>query len=394
MNIWIKRSLYSLFVIGICAGISKMQDTKITLFLCGDVMTGRGVDQTLPHPSDPAIYESYLKDARGYVEIAERTNGPIPKPVGFLYIWGDALQELERVGPDLRLINLETSITKSDDYWKGKGINYRMHPENVPCLTAARIDYCSLANNHVLDWGYPGLQETLEALRRVNIKSAGAGLNLKEAEAPAIIEVKGKGRVIVFSLGSVTSGVPLSWAASEKRPGVNLLKNLSDQTVRQIREKVQGVNRQGDIVVVSIHWGGNWGYEVPQDQVQFAHQLVDVAGVDMIHGHSSHHVKGIEVYRDKLILYGCGDFLNDYEGIGGYEYYRADLSLMYFPKVAPSTGKLDSLQMTPTQIKHLKVNRASREDALWLSETLNREGRKFGTRVETNPDNTLTLRWD
>ena len=104
----------------------------ITIFMCGDVMTGRGIDQVLPHPSDPLIHEPYVRSARGYVDLAEKGNGPIQQPVSFSYIWGDALDELERVAPDLRMINLETSITKSNDYWKGKGINYRMHPENIP----------------------------------------------------------------------------------------------------------------------------------------------------------------------------------------------------------------------------------------------------------------------
>jgi poly-gamma-glutamate synthesis protein (capsule biosynthesis protein) len=366
----------------------------ITMFMCGDVMTGRGIDQVLPHPSNPLIHEPYMKSAKGYVELAVIANGPIPEPVDFSYIWGDALEEFERLGPDLRMINLETSITRNEDYWKDKEIHYRMNPENIPCITAAKIDYCSLANNHVLDWGYPGLIETLETLKNANVKSAGAGRNLKEAETPAVMEVRGKGRVIVFSFGSVTSGIPLSWAATEDKHGVNLLKDMSDKTVRDIKEKVQEVKKQGDIVVISIHWGGNWGYEIPREQSEFAHMLIEDAGVDVIHGHSSHHVKGIEVYRDKPIIYGCGDFLDDYEGISGYEDFRDDLGLMYFVSMEPLTGNLVYLRMTPTQIEHFRVNRASREDASWLRDTLNREGKKLGTLVGLNEDNTLTLQWD
>jgi poly-gamma-glutamate synthesis protein (capsule biosynthesis protein) len=365
----------------------------ITLFLCGDVMTGRGIDQVLPHPSDPVIHEDYMKDARKYVEIAEKVNGPIPRSVAPAYIWGDALDELERMKPDLRIINLETSITQSDDYWKEKGINYRMHPENIDCIAAAKIDVCSLANNHVLDWGYAGLKETLETIKKAKIRGTGAGMDLEEAESPAIVEIKEKGRVIVFAFGSPTSGVPLDWSASKKRPGVNWLKNFSDDSVQRILKKVKEVKGGGDVVVASIHWGRNWGYNTPREETDFAHQLIDKAGVDIIHGHSSHHVKGIEVYRDKLILYGCGDFLNDYEGIGGYEYYRADLGLMYFASIDPSTGRLIKLVMTPTQIKHFRVNRTSKDDALWLANTLNREGERFNTGVELDEDNLLTLSW-
>jgi poly-gamma-glutamate synthesis protein (capsule biosynthesis protein) len=366
----------------------------VTLFMTGDVMTGRGIDQVLPYPADPVIYEGYMKSAKGYVQIAEEANGPIPRPTAFSYIWGDALEELERRKPDLKLINLETSITASTDFWKNKGINYRMHPQNIPVLTRAGIDFCALANNHVLDWGYAGLLETLQTLKKANIISSGAGRNLSAAAAPAVTAIPGKGRVMMFSFGLESSGIPLSWAATADKPGVNLLKDLSDNTVRHISQTVRKFKQKNDIVVASIHWGGNWGYKVPGRQKKFAHRLIDAAGVDIIHGHSSHHVKGIEVYQQKLILYGCGDFINDYEGISGHEEFRANLSLMYFVTVDPSTGKLGQLKMIPTQMRRFRVNRASSEATLWLKDTLNREGVRFGTRVILDKKNALLMRWD
>jgi poly-gamma-glutamate capsule biosynthesis protein CapA/YwtB (metallophosphatase superfamily) len=205
----------------------------ITLFLCGDVMLGRGIDQILPHPGEPRLYESAVSRATAYIELAERANGPIRRPVDFGYVWGDALEALRRVQPDLRIINLETSITKIREP-APKGINYKMNPANAACLTAAGIDCCVLANNHVLDWGYAGLLETLDTLERAGIPSAGAGRDAAQAEAPAVLEVPGKGRVLVFAFGSVTSGVPREWAAGAKRPGVNLLADLSDRTIAHI----------------------------------------------------------------------------------------------------------------------------------------------------------------
>ena len=260
---------------------------NIKIFMCGDIMTGRGIDPVLPHPSDPQIHESYLKSARGYVTLAEAANGPIRQPARFGYIWGDALAELNRASPDVRLINLETSITASNDFWKGKGIHYRMNPQNIASLTAANIDVCALANNHVLDWGY----------------------------------------------------------------------------------------------------------HIPRRQTEFAHRLIDDGGVDIVHGHSSHHVKAIEVYKSKLILYGCGDFLNDYEGISGYEEFRADLSLMYFATLDASTGNLLDLQMAAMQIRRFQIQRASQADTRWLGETLNREGLPFGTRVIRHANSHLALQW-
>ncbi len=203
-------------------------------------MTGRGIDQALPYPCDPILYESYVKNAKDYMYLAERANGPLRRPLSPAHIWGDALDELERVSPDFRIINLETSVTTSEDYWVDKGINYRMHPKNIDCIRVAKVDLCVLANNHVLDWGYPGLIETLESLNKAKVRYAGAGENLEEAEAPVILEAKEKGRVIVFSFGLTTSGVPISWAAARNRPGVNLLNDLSETNHPVHRRASQG----------------------------------------------------------------------------------------------------------------------------------------------------------
>ena len=364
----------------------------IKLFLCGDVMTGRGIDQVLPFPGDPRLCEPCVTSAVGYVRLAEEVNGPISRPVDFGCVWGDALSALRRARSDVRIVNLESSITTSRNC-EPKGINYKMNPANVPCLKATDIDCFVLANNHVADWGMPGLVETLERLEKAGLKGVGAGHNIAQAEAPAVIDVFGKGRVIVISLGSVTSGIPEAWAADEKRPGVVVIKDLSARTVDRIAKRVRAIRRPQDIVVVSIHWGGNWGYEIPLDQTVFARALIDEAGVDVVHGHSSHHVKGIEVYRGKPIIYGCGDFLNDYEGISGYETFRDDLTLMYLPVIDPSNGRLVRFEMTPLQIRRLRLNHVSRTDAAWLRDILTRESKRFGTRAELAADNTLTLDW-
>jgi poly-gamma-glutamate synthesis protein (capsule biosynthesis protein) len=369
------------------------ESRAVTLFLCGDVMTGRGIDQILPHPSKPHLYEPYMRSALGYLEIAERATGPIKRPVDFRYVWGDALAELDRMRPDARIINLETAITAAEDAWPGKGIHYRMHPANAPCIAAAKIDCCVLANNHVLDWGYGGLADTLDALHGAGIRTAGAGRDEAEAAAPAAIALPGKGRVLVFAFGLESSGVPREWAAGKGRAGVAFLNDLSPRSVEGIAGRVGAARRAGDIVVASIHWGSNWGYDISQARREFAHRLIEIAGVDVVHGHSSHHPQGIEVHRDRAILYGCGDFLNDYEGIGGYEAFRSDLALMYFPTVDAATGRLARLVMTPTRIRHFRVNRAAEAEARWLEGMLNREGGKLGTRVARQHDGTLALAW-
>ena len=185
------------------------------LFLCGDVMTGRGIDQVLRHPCDPALYEENAESAVDYVQLAEAANGAIPRSVDPAYIWGAALDGFTRMRPNGRIINLETSITRSEDY-APKGINYRMSPANAACLTAAGIDCCALANNHVLDWGRRGLFETLETLAHLQIKTAGAGHNFREASAPAVLGIAEDRRLLVFSYGCVTSCIPGNWAATKQ----------------------------------------------------------------------------------------------------------------------------------------------------------------------------------
>lgn len=374
--------------------VLEMQDAdkQIMLFLCGDVMTGRGIDQILLHPGNSEIFESYMKDARGYVTIAEKKNGRIKYPVSYPYIWGDALKEFDRTNPDLKIINLETSITTNNSYWPGKGIQYRMNPNNIECLSVVENLFCSLGNNHILDWGYKGLIQTINILDKVEIEHAGAGIDFKAANQPAVIEIEGKGRVVVLSYGMPSSGVFSSWAAQENRPGVNLLQDLSIAGIREIKTLIELVRQPGDIIVLSLHWGSNWGYEILSDEMEFVHSLIDSAQIDVFHGHSSHHFKAIEVYNNKLILYGCGDFLNDYEGIGGKESYRGDLALMYFASVDPKTGNLLKLEITPMEIRNFRVNEVSTSDLIWVKDRLNRECKRYNSSV-TQQNNRLLLNW-
>jgi poly-gamma-glutamate synthesis protein (capsule biosynthesis protein) len=169
--------------------------------------------------------------------------------------------------------------------------------------------------------------------------------------------------------------------------------NLSDKTVSRVAASIHAVKRPADVVVASIHWGRNWGYDIPRAHTAFAHALIDEARVDVVHGHSSHHAKGIEVYNDKLILYGCGDLLTDYEGIPGCEAFRGDLALMYVVTLEPSSGELVRCEITPMQMRRFQLHHVSREDAEWVRDTLQREGRPLRTQVALHSDQTLTLRW-
>jgi poly-gamma-glutamate synthesis protein (capsule biosynthesis protein) len=113
---------------------------------------------------------------------------------------------------------------------------------------------------------------------------------------------------------------------------------------------------------------------VSQDQRGFARRLIDAGAADLVHGHSAHHPGAIELYRGRLILYACGDLINDYEGIGGHESFRPGLGLMYFPTLE-ATGRLAELVLVPMRMRDFRLNRASEDDADWLAATLREASR-------------------
>lgn len=341
---------------------------EATLFLCGDVMTGRGIDQVLPHPCDPGLHEPWVDDARDYVRLAQKVSGTIPRPLQPRLLWGDALAELERQSPQCRLINLETTLTTSPHFWPEKGVHYRMHPHNSFCLNAAGIDACALANNHILDWGYQGLAETLNTLSGAGLHWAGASLDQGQAGEPAVLPLNGQ-RLWFWSLGSQSSGIPSRWAATAVRPGINLMDEHSLASADRLAEEIDARREKDDRVVVSVHWGGNWGFDIPRAQRDWAHRLIESGVVDVLHGHSSHHPRGLEFYRGKLILYGCGDFINDYEGISGHRSYRPDLGVMFFPHL-DERGDCRSLSLTPVARRRFQLHYAGEEAGRWLSDML------------------------
>lgn len=363
----------------------------VTVLLGGDVMLGRGVDQILPHPGDPELREPYLHDARGYVRLAEHANGPIPRPADWSWPWGEVLTVLDEAAPDVRLINLETTITTDGHFADRKTVCYRMHPDNLPALTAFRPDVCALANNHILDFGYQGLTDTVAALTQAGIQGAGAGANLLTARRPAVVTVHDGHRVLIGSVAMKSAGVPETWAAHRDRAGVWLIHDPSlRDTADDVAAQVLARKRDGDVAIVSVHWGSNWGYAIAPSEIAFAHRLID-AGVDIVHGHSSHHPRPIEIYRGKPILYGCGDVIDDYEGIGGHESFRSDLRLLYSACTDPASGELIALQMIPLRVRQMRLERASQTDSEWLRKTIEHTSRRFKTRVAARTNDLLEV---
>lgn len=362
----------------------------VRLLLAGDVMLGRGIDQIQAHPGDPTIHESWAKTSVRYLELAEARSGAIPRKVASTYVWGDLLPTIRKAETDAFIVNLETAVTERGRPWPGKGIQYRMHPDNIGSLSAAGVDVVSLANNHVLDWSEPGLLQTLDTLDAAGIARAGAGRDDRTAWSPARLDGP-HGGVVVLGVGTPGSGIPSEWAAQGSRAGVALVSSFSKRTLDRVGTALARVKQRGDLAVASIHWGGNWGYGVATARRRFAQRLIEDTGVDVVHGHSSHHPVGIEVHRGGLILYGCGDLITDYEGITGHEEFRGELGGLYLAEL-DSSG-LARLRIVPSRMQRFQLTTPSTADRRWLASQLDDVCRAFGTAVTLDPDGNLEVSW-
>lgn len=274
----------------------------------------------------PATTSSWRSDAT--VRLRHRWQPPIPG--------GEALPLLVALQPDLRIVNLEAAVTTADRPWPGKAVHYRLHPANVACLQAAGIDACCLANNHVLDWGLNGLAETLRSLHQV--------------QGPARLPLPEGGRLLLFAWALASSGVPLTWGARLDQPGVALLPAIDRGTAKWMSGCIRRQRCRGDRVVVALYWGANWVPVVPEAHRWLARQLIDLAEVDVVYGHSSHHPLPLEIHAGKLILYGCGDLINDSEGLPLHGPWRSDLVCCHLLDLDPDTGALLGLTLNPFQL--------------------------------------------
>lgn len=276
------------------------------------------------------------------------------------YSWGDTLPLFENA--DWRACNLECVISDRGVPWSvtPKAFHFRSDAKNVAVLRSARIDAVSLANNHVLDFEYEGMLEMLRVLNVAQIRHAGAGADLAAAATPAISTVAGLGMAFV----AFTDNEP-GWQATSRRPGTFYLPvDPEDERARMLFDVVSRARSQADIVVVSAHWGPNWGYEPLAEHVRFAHRLID-AGADIIFGHSGHVFRGIELYKRRTIIYCAGDFVDDY---AVDEVERNDESFVFI--LETSKGRVSRILLHPTLIAGYQARLAQGEDAVRIGEKM------------------------
>jgi poly-gamma-glutamate capsule biosynthesis protein CapA/YwtB (metallophosphatase superfamily) len=288
-------------------------------------------------------------------------------------VWGNVLPLL--LSADCRFINLECVISTRGQPWRPlvKPFHFRANPRATDILQAARVNCATLANNHVLDYGPEALLDCLEHLDHANIQHAGAGAQLDAALAPAYLDLP-HGHIAVLAL---TDNEP-DWAATPSRPGVNYVDYDSRGLLSPYRERMTDIIRlarqQASFVIISAHIGPNWGAPSPAMR-SLAHELLDLGG-DLYWGHSNHTPQGIELYKEKVILYSTGDFVDDYT-IDPDE--RNDLSFLF--NVEENSGRVDRIQLYPVRIENCQIHRAIGPDITWLQHSLQEKCHAFHTDV-------------
>lgn len=362
-----------------------MASRTYTLNFMGDTMLGRLIDQLFPQhveePEEARITKSFLSSHPKLQKYNERSP------------WGDTLPLLHSA--DLNILNLETSATTHSVKWPDKVFNYRMHPANITALQAAKISYAGLANNHTLDFSEPGLLETVRTVRDAGIAFAGAGETEDEARSPAVLHLPTE--------GSETHEIHIWAAADHPKDWFRIPTFHSIDYSQATRQRLQDLltkpgTRVPALKVFSVHWGPNYSWTPAREIQDLAHFLIDQCGIDIVHGHSSHHVQGVEKYNGGLIIYGCGDFVDDYAVTPGY---RNDLSGIWRVTVeeqataeSTRTLRLKKLEMYPTKIDRFVARRLQPDesDCQWVREKLRDLSAEFGTTVDlSSTDGRVTV---
>lgn len=291
------------------------------------------------------------------------------------YPWGDTLPIFKHA--DLRICNLECVVSDAGEpFPPDKAFHFRTDEKNIQTLLDAEIGMVSLANNHALDYGYEALLRMMKVLGEHAINYAGAGLNFLEAAEPAICNVDSQ----KVGLIAFTDNEP-DWEAKENKPGLfyvpidpdSIGVDEKDKRAKYLFELIKKTRDDVDILIVSAHWGPNWGYVPPKEHIIFAHHLIDT-GADIVFGHSPHVFRGIEIYKNKVIFYSTGNFIDDY---AVDEIERNDESFVFL--LETKKNSVTKLRLYPTLIRNFQAVRARSEDALRIATLMQKLSGELGT---------------
>ncbi len=249
-----------------------LSEPPVTLMAAGDVMFNREVAATSKRKGD--CHYPFLKTA----DLLNRS--------------------------DLTFVNLECPVSD-----QGRQINiFRAEPRFLESLLYAGIDLVSLANNHIMDYGTVAMVDTMKRLKEKGIQYIGAGMDIHEARKGCILTISGvKIAFLAYTElgpGFTYTRVPQHWAATSRLPGVAAAQE------EYIREDVERVKKEADVVVLSMHWGKEYHHYPTKQQIILGRAALE-AGADLVIGHHPHVIQGVEFGSKGIIAYSLGNFVFD-----------------------------------------------------------------------------------
>ncbi len=313
---------------------------QVTIALAGDTMLGRGVGAQITRS-------------------------------GWRGLFGDRLRGLV-ASADLAVLNLECCVSARGEPWASqfKAFHFRAPPQAVKALARLGVDAVTLANNHVLDYGYAALADTLALLHRAGIATAGAGMDAGQARAPARLRAGG---TEIALLGIADH--PADFAATADRPGIayaDLREGVPGWMLGQVASEAAG----GRTVLVMPHWGPNMSTE-PAPYIRAAARALLHAGATLVAGTSAHVFHGMS----GPVLYDLGDFIDDYATDPDL---RNDLGLLFLVRLAG--GEVRRVEAVPLRLDYARTEVASGADRAWAMSRFTRACARLGTSARAAGD--------
>lgn len=234
-------------------------------------------------------------------------------------------------------------------------------------MKANGIDGVTLANNHVLDYGYEALVDTIDNLDTYGISHAGAGKNKDQALKGTVFERDGK-KIGLLSFSSVVPDV--AWYASKNRPG---LVGAYDPHLDEVMKRIESFKKDLDFLIIGVHWGVELSDSPRDREIRVARQMLD-AGGDIIMGHHPHVVQGVEVYKDKLIFYSLGNFI--------FGSRREETSNTMIAQIDLGQEGIEEVRVIPLKIEGGKPSKVSPASSLERLDYLNSLSKRFNTKFD------------
>ena len=230
---------------------------------------------------------------------------------GDIYLGGSATNYLKQNGyaypfeytknilhnADIAMANLEAPLTNRTDAFMEKEFVLKVSPDAVGAIKSAGFDVLTLANNHIMDYGPGGLQDTVDILNKTGIKHTGAGKNSKAARTPVIVNIKNK----KFAFLAYSLVFPKEYYATDDSSGT------AQGVFDNIKSDIKNIKKDVDIIIISFHWGEEQMKYPKEYQVKFARLAID-NGASLVIGHHPHVIQGVEKYKNGLIFYSLGNF--------------------------------------------------------------------------------------